>query len=196
MADKMTDLTRRTVLGAAMAIPAAAIAADRPPLKLVGNPSDSLPDVLAVGRGDIQYALISMAARHPEGRDAAYLEWHSLDHRPEYHRLPEVRASLRLVSTPGCRAARAASEPPFDRVDHVMTYQFTGTPYPPGFGPLGAALNKGGRMTHQLPPVARISAKLAGKIAAPRAVAGADMMIWRPAIGVYVIVERGQVSCC
>jgi hypothetical protein len=194
MTGNMSDLTRRTVLGAAVALPAVAMATDRSPLKLEGTPSDRLPEVLAVGRGDIQFALISMAARHPEGRDAEYLEWHSLDHRPEYHRLPEVRASLRLVSTPACRAARAAGEPPFDRVDHVMTYQFAGTPNPPGFSPLGAALSKGGRMSISLPSVARINARLAGKVAAPRAVAGADMMIWRPAIGVYVIVERSQAT--
>ena len=36
----------------------------------------------------------------PTGRDAEYLRWHTLDHRPEQHRLAGVRASLRLVSTP------------------------------------------------------------------------------------------------
>ena len=36
-----------------------------------------------------------------------------------------VRASLRLVSTPACRAARATSNGRFDEIDHVMTYFFT-----------------------------------------------------------------------
>ena len=48
-----------------------------------------------------------------------------LDHRPEQHRLSAVRASLRLVSTPACRAARAVSNARFDAVDHVMTYFFS-----------------------------------------------------------------------
>ncbi len=61
----------------------------------------------------------------PEGRDAEYLRWHTLDHRPEQHRLADVRASLRLVSTPACRAARARSDERFDEIDHVMTYFFT-----------------------------------------------------------------------
>jgi hypothetical protein len=55
-----------------------------------------------------------MARRHPEGRDAEYLRWHTLDHRPEQHRIAGVRASLRLVSTPACRAARAYSDERFD----------------------------------------------------------------------------------
>jgi len=197
MAVRATDLTRRTLLRAAAAIPAVAATgalAVPGPLRLEGIPSDRLPDVLAVGRGDIQYAFISMATRHPEGRDAAYLEWHSLDHRPELHRLPEVRASLRLVSTPACRAARAATEASFDKVDHVMTYQFAATDAPPGMGSLGAALGRGGRMAHQLPPVARMTATLAGKTASPRAVAGADVMIWRPAIGVFLLVEQGAAT--
>ena len=30
---------------------------------------------------------VSMARRHPDGHDAEYLRWHTLDHRPEQHRL-------------------------------------------------------------------------------------------------------------
>ena len=36
--------------------------------------------------------------------------------------------------------------------------------------------------------------QLAGKIAAPRAVAGADVMPWRPARGLYLLVEQGAKS--
>ena len=89
-----------------------------------GTPSDQLPDVLATGSTDVGLAFISLSAREPDGRDAEYLEWHHLDHRPEQHRLAGLRQSLRLVSTPACRAARAASVDPFDAVDHVMTYLF------------------------------------------------------------------------
>ena len=68
-------------------------------MTLPGTPSDEVADVLATGRGDITTLFVSMARRHPEGRDAEYLRWHTLDHRPEQHRLAAVRASLRLVST-------------------------------------------------------------------------------------------------
>src|SRR5580658_936674 len=92
---------------------------------LAGTASDAAPAILAAGRTDITTWFVSMSARHPEGRDADYLEWHSLDHRPEQHRLQALRASLRLVSTPACRAARAVSRSRYDAVDHLMTYLFT-----------------------------------------------------------------------
>lgn len=81
-------------------------------MELPGTPSDDVPAVLAEGRGDIGTLFVSMATRHPDGADADYLRWHTLDHRPEQHRLSAVRASLRLVSTPACRSARAIAPAP------------------------------------------------------------------------------------
>jgi len=163
-------------------------------MHLEGTPSDRLPDVLATGLTTVTYGFFSFSAREPTGRDAEYIEWHSLDHRPEQHRLPELRASLRLVSTSECRNARAASVDKFDRVDHIMTYLFTSAEGLPGFTALGGALHEAGRMPLRLPSVDFMTGDLAGKIAAPYAVAGADVMPWRPSIGVYVLVEEGQAS--
>ena len=163
-------------------------------MHLEGTPTERLPDVLATGTGDIGYAFISLSAREPDGRDAEYIEWHSLDHRPEQHRLPQLRQSLRLVSTPEARAARAASAPPFDAVDHVMTYMFTDQSGIPGFSDLGGALDRAGRMPLRLPSLGYMTADFGGMIAAPHAVAGADVMPWRPARGVYLLVEQGLVS--
>ena len=163
-------------------------------MKLLGTPSDQLPDVLATGGASIRFAFLSLSARDPGGRDAAYLEWHSLDHRPEQYRLPELRCTHRLVSTPACRAARAASTEAYDAVDHIMTYMFTGEETMPGFTDLGAALDVAGRMAHRLPSVGYLTGDRAGKIAAPRAVAGEDVIPWRPALGVYVMFERGHAS--
>jgi hypothetical protein len=39
-----------------------------------------------------------------------------------------------------------------------------------------------------------MTADFAGKIAAPQAVAGADVIPLRPAVGVYLIIEDGQAS--
>src|ERR1700733_4142814 len=107
---------------------------------LPGTASDDVPGVLATGDGDITTMFVSMAIRHPEGTDAEYLRWHTLDHRPEQHRLSAVRASLRLVSTPACRAARAVSGGPLDSVDHVMTYFFTDAAGLHDFNELSTAL--------------------------------------------------------
>jgi len=47
-------------------------------------------------------------------------------------------------------------------------------------------------MPLRLPTVEFMVADLAGTVAAPRAVAGADVIPWRPARGVYLIIERGH----
>jgi hypothetical protein len=163
-------------------------------MHLAGTPSDQSPAILATGLSEIRFAFLSLSERDPAGRDAAYLEWHSLDHRPEQYRLAQLRNTLRLVSTPACRAARAANVAPYDAVDHVMTYLFTGSDVMPVFTELGAVLNQTGRMPHRLPSVGFRTAETAGKIAAPRAVAGADVIPDRPALGVWLMIERGHAS--
>lgn len=161
-------------------------------VSLAGTPSDQLPDVLATGSTDVRLAFISLSAREPAGRDEEYIAWHCLDHRPEQHRLAGLRSSLRLVSTPACRAARAASADRYDAVDHVMTYLFSDPAALTPFGELGAALHNGGRMPLRLPVVEFLTADLSGTVAAPHAVAGADVIPWRPARGVYLMIENGQ----
>lgn len=162
-------------------------------LELKGTPSDQLPEVLATGTATISYAFLSLSARDPEGSDAAYIEWHWMDHRPEQYRLANLRCSHRLVSTPECRAARAASEGMFEEVDHVMNYMFADDDLA-DFNELGAALDRGGRMPHRLPSVGYLTGNLAGRMASAHAVAGSDVIPWRPSRGVYLVVEHGQTS--
>jgi hypothetical protein len=162
-------------------------------IDLRGTPSDQLPAVLAAGATDIRMIFISMSAREPGGRDAQYLEWHSLDHRPEQHRVAGLRQSFRVVSTPACRAARAFSDPRYNAVDHVMTYFFADGAALDQFKSLSGAL-VGGRRPFRLPSVESGYFRLAGKVANPGAIAGADVIPWRPARGAYLIVERGAES--
>jgi hypothetical protein len=160
-------------------------------MQLPGTPSDEIDDVLATGHGDITTLFVSMATRHPEGADADYLRWHTLDHRPEQHRLSAVRASLRLVSTPACRYARAASRDRYDAIDHVMTYFFSDPSGLDGFLELSKALGSGGRKLPLLPPVERGVYDVEHKFAAPRVKVGADVLPWSPVLGVYLLLERG-----
>ena len=148
---------------------------------LVGTPSDDVPDMLATGSTDITTIYVSMSARHPDGRDADYLEWHGLDHQPEQHRLRTLRASLRLVSTPECRRARAASVEQYDAADHVMTYLFTGVDALEGFNELNMAMAAAGRTPYLLPLVERGVYRVSGTVAAPRVKVGADVLPWWPA---------------
>ncbi len=163
-------------------------------MTLPGIPSDEVADVLAAGRGDITTLFVSMATRHPEGRDAEYLRWHTLDHRPEQHRLAGVRASLRLVSTPSCRAARACSVERFDAIDHVMTYFFTDPSGLTAFLELSSALGSADRKLPLLPPVQRGVYAIEHKAAAPRIKIGADVLPWWPIRGVYLLLESGTTE--
>ena len=159
---------------------------------LVGTPSDDVPAMLATGHTDITTLYVSMSSRHPEGHDAAYLEWHSLDHRPEQHRLAALRTSFRLVSTPACRAARAANDERYNVTDHLMTYMFTDVAGLPAFNDLNMAMIKAGRTPYLLPTVERAVYRLDGTIAAPRIKVGADVLPWWPAKGVYLLIEQGE----
>jgi hypothetical protein len=158
---------------------------------LVGTPSDRVPEILAEGCGGITTLFVSMAKRHPDGADAQYLRWHTLDHRPEQHRLASVRASLRVVSTAACRAARAASDERFDAIDHVMTYFFAGIGGLNDFNNLSKALSSAGRVPFVLPPVQRGVYTVESRRAAPRAKVGSDVLPWCPARGVYLLLEQG-----
>ena len=163
-------------------------------MQLPGTPSDEVEDVLAAGRGDITTLFVSMATRHPEGTDADYLRWHTLDHRPEQHRLSEVRASLRLVSTAECRSARAAGRDRYDAIDHVMTYFFSDPSGMTGFLDLAKALIGADRKLPLLPPVERGVYDVQSKSAAPRVKVGADVLPWWPVKGVYLLLERGDAT--
>jgi hypothetical protein len=163
------------------------------PFKLSGTPSDRLPPVLAAGATDVETIFTSLSAREQTGQDAAYLEWHSLDHRPEQYRIAGLRQSIRLVSTPACRAARAFSDGRYNAVDHVMTYFFAAGAAFEQFRVLSDALN-GDRRPFRLPSVDANYFRLAGKVAAPSAIAGADVVPWRPARGMYLLIEQGLAS--
>lgn len=163
-------------------------------MHLPGTPSDEVAEVLAAGRGEITTLFVSMATRHPDGTDADYLRWHTLDHRPEQHRLAAVRASLRLVSTPACRFARALSDGPLDAVDHVMTYFFTDEAGLRWFNELSTALGNAGRKLPLLPPVERGVYEVHSKASAPRVKVGGDVLPWLPVRGAFVLVERGSAS--
>ncbi|WP_101946410.1 hypothetical protein [Mycobacterium sp. 3519A] len=163
-------------------------------MQLPGTPSDELADVLATGTGDVTTLFVSMATRHPEGADAEYLRWHTLDHRPEQHRLSAVRASLRLVSTPACHSARAVSRQPYDDIDHVMTYFFTDQSGMTGFLDLAKALIGAGRKLPLLPPVERGIYDVQSKAAAARIKVGADVLPWWPIRGVYLLLETNATT--
>jgi hypothetical protein len=140
---------------------------------------------------DVTTLFVAMAGREPEGRDADYLAWHALDHRPEIHRLASLRGAQRLVSTPECRAARVASEDQYDGVDHVMTYLFSDPGAVAALGDLARDLAGAGRMSWRLPSVEVTTYDLVGTAAADRIDVSAGVLPWRPVTGVLLLVEEG-----
>jgi hypothetical protein len=159
-------------------------------------PSDRVPGVLDAGRGDVGAAVVSMSRRAADGNDAAYLRWHLFDHLPEQYRLVGVRNGTRWFSTRACREARAASDEPFDAVDHVVTYLF-GAPDDAGlrvgldrFFDLGKTLHDAGRMPLALPRVQVGGWRADERAAALRVMVGADVIPWRPHLGAYLLVEE------
>jgi hypothetical protein len=162
------------------------------PSPLEGTPSDEVQPVLDTGRCVVTNLYVSMCKRHPEGRDADYLHWHTFDHRPEQYRISSIRGSLRLVSTPECRSARAASEARYDEVDHVMTYLFGDLAGLKEFNDLAVALRGAGRIPYLLPSVERGVYNLEGTAAAPRIKAGGDVLAWWPFSSAYLLIEEGQ----
>ncbi|HEX4174549.1 MAG TPA: hypothetical protein VHY81_01445 [Acidimicrobiales bacterium] len=159
--------------------------------ELVGTASDNCPEILAVGRSDVTHIYTSLSKRHPGGLDADYLEWHSLDHRPEQHRMAQLRASFRMVSTPACRTARAASDERYAAADHLQSYFFTDISAMRRFNELSVALRNAGRAPYLLPLVERGAYRVEGIAAAPRIKVGADVLLWWSARGVYFMIERG-----
>ena len=146
------------------------------------------------GWGGIRFAVFSMSARSPEKLDAHYLEWHGLDHHPEQYGIDSIRLGQRWVSTEACRAVRAAEHGRFDDVDHVMQYLFA-DPVEAGlqeFFDLGADLHAIGRMPLRLPPVELGGYELVERYASPRVLVRDKVLPWRPARGVYLVIERGK----
>jgi hypothetical protein len=160
---------------------------------LVGTPSDEAPDVLATGRSKADLVFVSLSARHPGGLDAEYLEWHTVDHRPEQHRIPGLLGSLRFVSTPECRGARAASSDQYDAVDHVMTYYLESSESMNEFMRLGRALRAAGRYPSPLAGVERTTYAVTRRAAASRIKVGADVLPWWPTRGLYLLIEVGHL---
>jgi len=160
---------------------------------LPGGPSDETPAILETGQGPVAAAVFGMSVRSPTGDDAAYIRWHLLDHLPEQYRVGGIRHGARWVSTPECRQARALQGGELDAVDHIINY-LVAPPVAESLAPayrLMVALDEVGRMPSIRPPQIHVGVyELVGKAASPRAVAGADVMPWRPARGVYLLAER------
>jgi len=122
----------------------------------------------------------------------SYNEWHQLDHLPEQHPIPGIAHGERWVSTPACRAARAVDEAPLAAAHYLTLYLMT-EPVGPTlheFAELGRRLAELGRFHHHRRAAVFGAWHLLEAHVAPRVLISADAVPYRPARGVYVIVEE------
>jgi hypothetical protein len=140
----------------------------------------------------VKVGFFSLSRRSPDGDDRSYLAWHQLDHMPEQYQLPGLVLGQRWVSTPACRAARAAEVGGWTEVEHVVCY-LMGEPVDQtidDFYTLGRTLAEAGRFSHSLPAQYRAGLALEATWAAPRVLVSAEVVPFRPHRGIYLIVEE------
>ena len=142
----------------------------------------------------VELAVFSLSASSPDGDDSRYLRWHALDHLPQQYEIPGLLFGQRFVSTPACRAARAAQSERLAPVNHVVYYLFGGEPLGETlveFFALRDRLIEIGRFPERLPSRLVAGCDLVGMHAAPRALVSADVVPFRPNRGIYLVVEQG-----
>ncbi len=140
-----------------------------------------------VAAGFFSFTEITDPAEHH-----SYNEWHQLDHMPEQFPLRGIVYGQRWVSTPACRAARAASGPLLDPIHYVTLYLMS-APIDEtlkAFYDLGRALRDADRFhrhrhSHLSGPFAVVATA-----AAPRVLISAAAVPYRPHRGLYVVVQH------
>jgi hypothetical protein len=141
----------------------------------------------------VELAVFSLSASSPDGDDSRYLRWHALDHLPQQYEIAGLLHGQRYVSTPACRAARAAASERLAPVNHVVYYLFGGAPPASTldeFFALRDRLIEVGRFPEWLPNRLVAGCEPVGMHAAPSASVSADVLPFRPARGIYLVVEQ------
>jgi hypothetical protein len=141
----------------------------------------------------VELAVFSLSASSPDGDDSRYLRWHALDHLPQQYSIAALRLGQRFVSTPACRAARAAQSDRLAPVNHVVAYLFDAPRASTleEFFALRDHLVDIGRFPEWLPNRLVAGCEVAARHAAPSALVSADVVPFRPSRGIYLVVEQG-----
>jgi hypothetical protein len=130
----------------------------------------------------------------PEASRPAYDAWHRLDHLPEQYAIDGIAHGRRWEATPACVAARLVDDPVLGRATYVTLYLVT--------EPVEATLAEFRQLAVDLRAADRFFAdreavlagpwRLAATAAAPRVQVRPAVVPWRPATGVYVVVEAAD----
>jgi hypothetical protein len=128
----------------------------------------------------------------PHHADRAYDEWHQLDHLPEQYQLPGIAHGERWAASPDCVAARLVDDELLGRASYVTLY-LIGPPVDEtidAFGALGAELRAAGRFHEERTAVMAGGWRVTATATSPRLPITPAVIPWRPAAGVFVLVEE------
>jgi hypothetical protein len=128
----------------------------------------------------------------PATAHRAYNEWHQLDHLPEQYQLPGIVHGERWVASPDCVAARLVDDDVLGRAQYVTLYLMA-EPVEPlidDFGALGAQLREVGRFHEERTALLAGGWRATAAATSPRLPITPAVLPWRPAQGVFVLVEQ------
>lgn len=140
---------------------------------------------------EVEVGFFSFSEVTDPSEHRSYNEWHQLDHLPEQYRLAGVAHGQRWVSTPACRAAWRFCGGPAAQ-SHYMTLYLMTAPVSKTleeFRALGSALYEEGRFHLMRRAGLAGPFALVDRRAAKRALVSAQVIPFRPNLGVYVIAE-------
>ena len=127
----------------------------------------------------------------PPSADRSYNEWHQLDHLPEQYALPGIAHGERWVASPDCVAARLVDDDLLGRAQYTTLY-LIGDPVEPtidAFGALAGELRAVGRFHEERTAHMAGGWRVASAATSPRLPISPGVIPWRPAAGVFVLVE-------
>jgi hypothetical protein len=128
----------------------------------------------------------------PASAHESYNAWHQLDHLPEQYALPGIAHGERWVASPDCVAARIVDGELLGRAQYVTLY-LLGDPVEStidAFGRLAGKLREVGRFYEERTALLAGSWRLAQAATSPHLPISPGVIPWRPARGVFVLVEH------
>jgi hypothetical protein len=140
----------------------------------------------------IEAGFVTFTEVTADGDHRAYNEWHQLDHLPEQFRIPGIAFGERWVLSPECAEQAVPVAEPLDDFHYVTLYLMR--------GPLSETLDQFAAVRERLTDLGRFyphrrtalsgAWRFLSAAAAPRVLVAAEVVPYRPALGVYVVVEE------
>jgi hypothetical protein len=141
----------------------------------------------------VKAAFFNLTPPPEPGEDfSSYLRWHLLDHMPEQYQLPGIVYATRWIADAGCLDARIAGSGKFEGIGSIMNY-LVGDPVQQtseDFLELGPRLAELGRFPRARRSLQLRLLALLRWYAAPRVLISAEVVPFRPHLGVLAIVEE------